>query len=214
MFRPINYPGLKELEGTYLYNEIPKRLASIRLEPPHPIKKTAFCKNGGKFLFEGQRIKERRQRVFRCPLHNDLIILPAGFDWQFIRILEYGKEPLAFSGFWQKRFPISEVSTLPYPQKVSLGRVNLGQYEPYPGIFIAQIVPLEERLRYVEERAKQIEERAKEIEEKLEVTPPEVEEKPKISPWLFIGIGAIAFSRGGLLDTLKKAVEEKERNER
>jgi len=115
MFKGVYYPGLRELEGTYFYREVPKRISSARREPPHRVRRTVKCPKGAIFLFEGEPIGARRQNVFKCPIHNDIIILPRGYDWEFVKILSYGEKPLFFSGFWQG-YPYKR-RTLPYPKK-------------------------------------------------------------------------------------------------
>ena len=116
MFRPVYYRGLDELEGTRLYKEIPRRIIPNRPTMPHKIRKTVSCPKGAIFLFEGEKIGTRRQNVFKCPIHNDIITLPRGYDWKFIRIINYGKSAPSYSAFWWKNFPMKR-RTLTYPQR-------------------------------------------------------------------------------------------------
>lgn len=116
MFKGVYYRGLDELEGTRLYNEIPKRITSSRGTIPHKVRKTVTCLKGATFLFEGERIGTRHQHVFKCPIHNDLIILPRGYDWKFVKVLSAGKPAPSYSNFWWKNFPTKR-RTLPYPQR-------------------------------------------------------------------------------------------------
>ena len=116
MFKAVYYRGLDELEGTRLYKEIAKRMSAITNTPAHKVRKIAHCQNGASFLFEGEKIGTRRQNVFKCPIHNDLIILPAGYDWEFVRIIDYGKPASPYSGFWWRNFPMKN-RTLPYPRR-------------------------------------------------------------------------------------------------
>ncbi len=116
MFKPVYYRGLSELEGTRLYREIPKRINSIRETYPHRIRRVVRCSKGAIFLFEGQRIGQRRQNVFRCPIHNDIIILPRGYDWVFVKVINEGEAAPSYSGFWWKNFPTKR-RTLSYPKK-------------------------------------------------------------------------------------------------
>jgi len=102
MGRPVNYPGLKELEGEFFYREIPSRLSQISKADVGRIVHRVTCAKGGVLEYEGVPTKVWAQRVFRCHLHNDTLILPQGYQWRFLRVINEGEPVRQFMPLWDK----------------------------------------------------------------------------------------------------------------
>lgn len=156
------------------------------------IKKTITCSKGGQFEFEGTPTQVYTQRVFMCPIHEDHLILPSGYHWRYIGMIREGQRTPQYLSYWHRLHSKRiKPHSLPYPIEPILGRansVNLGQYEPYAGTFIASIVPVEERLKYIEERAKEVEARARELEvEEAPPVKPAIDIK-KLLPWALLAL--------------------------
>lgn len=161
--------------------------------------------------FEAIPTKAYTQRVFQCPIHEDPIILPWGYHYRFIRVVSEGRPTSQYLPYWMRLHGPYEIPfVLSYPRgsystkNYTLGGVNrlsrikaadrmegvrLGYVEPYAGAFVAEVIPLEERLRLLEERAREIEE-----------MPPEAiplaEKLKKYLPWMLVGMVGMMVMKG------------------